>query len=421
MRAWGGTMNTEMIKNEVILPKLNDCGGDISKQWFVYFSVFNPARGKMKVIRKYEGFGKLITEAERRSYAKKAIRKWKNKLLSGWNPIFEQDKIKYASLIKYDYDARHKGAIVESSRNYEYYTSKYLDYIVNVRGVRPSTYTSYKSKLRIFGLYLKEKNINQVSIRFYDDRTISSFNAWLMKPHMVGKKKVEALENRTLNEYNEIIKRFFKYTIEIEKVMRDNPVDRCIRYKEAGTHHRAYNKTYIELFREKISTTDEWLWLMIKVLFSCLIHPGELRHLKIENFDWKDGAIFIPKNISKNQKDGIVTIPNHLLKELIDNNYHTCPNEYYFMSKTKGPGPDRVGRNFLYRNMKHFLIELGIPKGYTLYSWKHTGVQRLAISGASLISIKNQLRHSSLDEMLPYIEELMAQDNDAIRQNAPAL
>jgi len=414
-------MNIEMIKNEVILPKLNDCGGDIARQWFIYFSVYDPARGKMKPFRKYDGFGKLKTEAERREYAKKALRKWKNKLLSGWNPIFEQDKIKYASLIKYDYDARHQGAVIESTKNFEYYSSRYLEHAVNVRGIRPASYTSYKSKLRIFGLYLKEKGIDKVSIRLYNDRTISDFNAWLKKPHRVDSSTVKALENRTLNEYNEVIKRFFKYTIEVEKVMRDNPVNGCMRYPESTVHHRAYNATYIELFRETISKQDEWLWLMIKVLFNCLIRPGELRHLQLEHFDWNDGTIFIPKEISKNKKDGVVTIPNHLMKDLIDSGYHTFPKDYYFISKQKAPGPDRVGRNFFYNCMKSFLIDLGIPKGYTLYSWKHTGVQRLAKSGASLISIKNQLRHSSLDEMLPYIEELMAQDNDEIRDNAPAL
>ena len=63
-------MNVEMIKKEFIFPKLIDCVVNLSGDWFIYFSVYDPARGKMKVIRKYEGFGRLKTVAERRDYAK---------------------------------------------------------------------------------------------------------------------------------------------------------------------------------------------------------------------------------------------------------------------------------------------------------------------------------------------------------------
>ena len=33
----------------VILPKLNDCNRDLSKQWFVYYSVHNPQTGEIEV------------------------------------------------------------------------------------------------------------------------------------------------------------------------------------------------------------------------------------------------------------------------------------------------------------------------------------------------------------------------------------
>jgi len=127
-------MKQEMIRREVILPKLNHCKGDISRQWFVYFSVKNPATGRMQVFRKYEGFSDYKTAEDRRKHAKKLILKWSRKLLSGWNPFFEADIVKFASRIKYDQDARKQGREVESTRNYEYYSSKYLDYVKNKYG-----------------------------------------------------------------------------------------------------------------------------------------------------------------------------------------------------------------------------------------------------------------------------------------------
>ena len=38
-------------KKIVILPKLNDAGGDLSKKWFVYYSVRDPRPDKMKRFR----------------------------------------------------------------------------------------------------------------------------------------------------------------------------------------------------------------------------------------------------------------------------------------------------------------------------------------------------------------------------------
>lgn len=198
-------MDREMIKREVILPKLNDCRGDITRQWFIYYSVLNPATGKMKCFRVYEGFTECKTADEKRRHGRKLVNRWKRKLLDGWNPFFEQDVVRYNSLIKYDQSIRSGGGAVETTRNFEYYSSMYLDFVRNTMERSPGTYTSYKSKLRIFGQYLKEAGIDNVNVRFYNLETIHGFNEWLQKKR--------GLQGKILNDYNEIVKRFFKYLL----------------------------------------------------------------------------------------------------------------------------------------------------------------------------------------------------------------
>lgn len=46
-------------KSIVILPQLKDCGGDLSKTWFVEYSCRNPQTEEMKRFRVYNGFAKL--------------------------------------------------------------------------------------------------------------------------------------------------------------------------------------------------------------------------------------------------------------------------------------------------------------------------------------------------------------------------
>ena len=53
-----------MVKKIAILPKLYDANGNIKKKWFVFFSYRNPADGKMKRFRIFDGFGTLYTKKD---------------------------------------------------------------------------------------------------------------------------------------------------------------------------------------------------------------------------------------------------------------------------------------------------------------------------------------------------------------------
>lgn len=143
--------------------------------------------------------------------------------------------------------------------------------------------------------------------------------------------------------------------------------------------------------------------------------------LQMKHFNWSDGTIQMPAEISKNKRERLITIPNYLLKIFIKKGYPDFPPDYYLMSLNEEPGPEMVHRNWLYRKLKTVFKEMNLPKGYTLYSFKHTGVQQLARNKVDLVYIKGQLGHKSLDEMLPYIEELLMQGNDEIRYKSPAI
>lgn len=406
-------MNTEMIKREVIFPKLNDAGGDIAQRWFVYFSVINPATGRMQAFRKYEGFALLKTDQERRKHATKVIRKWKAKLMRGWNPFFEQDKVKYASLIRYETEARRGQNIIDSTRNFEYYSTRYLHFVKNTIKRKSSTYTSYKSKLRIFGQFLSQKGIDKINTRFYNNDTIKDFNVFLINER--------GLDGKTLNDYNETLNRFWKHLILEENLVVENPVTGIRRYKETPVHHMAFNAHHIELLKNAILPKDPVLWLRLKMLYSTLLRPNEQRHLQMKHFSWSDGTILLPAELAKNDRARLITLPHYLYKELLALGYDKYPGEYYFATTGNGPGPENASKNYLYNKFKHYLMLLQFPKGYTLYSWKHTGVQMMKRSGIDNMFIKAQLGHASYDQMLPYIEELMTQGNDEIRHGAPEL
>ena len=38
-------------KKEIVMPHLNDCGGDLTKKWYVEYSIRNPKTDKMEGLR----------------------------------------------------------------------------------------------------------------------------------------------------------------------------------------------------------------------------------------------------------------------------------------------------------------------------------------------------------------------------------
>jgi hypothetical protein len=51
-------------RKEIIMPHLNDNNGDLTKKWYVEYSIRNPKNGKMERIRIYDGIDQYSTYKE---------------------------------------------------------------------------------------------------------------------------------------------------------------------------------------------------------------------------------------------------------------------------------------------------------------------------------------------------------------------
>jgi integrase len=62
-----------------------------------------------------------------------------------------------------------------------------------------------------------------------------------------------------------------------------------------------------------------------------------------------------------------------------------------------------------------------MPKGYSLYCLKHTGVVEYYKKGCGIKFIKEQCRHSSLEQTDKYLKSLGLFENEEILRNAPEI
>ncbi len=151
-------------KKVIILPKLYDYDGDLSKKWFVFYSYRDPASGKMNRFKVYDGISEKNTIVTRTNQANKIIEEFTKKILNGWTPYQDSSMVIYSDNLKYHKATENYSRIRKSNKKFNYYINMYMD---NLNGVRPSTYTTYKSKFRYFSdskIYSLENMITPMEV-----------------------------------------------------------------------------------------------------------------------------------------------------------------------------------------------------------------------------------------------------------------
>lgn len=397
----------------VTLPQLNDCGGDLSKEWFVFYAVRNPQTEKMKRFRIYE---KLYSKSKKERYAEanKIIKEYSFRLSNGWTPFTEElEKKIYSDQLQYKNVAKVFGNLKKNVNTVYSLLSEYLEY--ENRRVKPKTFESYSSKLRTFSMWLEREKLSDFDITLIENKHVLKFFDYLIIERNLAK--------RTLDKYAQNLNTFFEYFITRDKI-RINPVfnvpkiRQIVDYSPKPIDHRD-----IESFKDTISKTDPQLWLAILFEYYCFIRPGtELRLMKVQWIDFYYKTIKVPALFSKNGKEQAVVIPDPFLKTMIEQYYlDKYDRNFYVFGRNGRPGADHLGKNTLRNRFNKIRDEIGFSKEYKFYSWKHTGARAASDAGIPVKDIQMQMRHHSLDVTDKYLRKLKGIDSEALKKRFPTI
>jgi len=258
---------------------------------------------------------------------------------------------------------------------------------------RLKTEQQYKSMLTVFFEYLgpDEPNAKKVA---------SFFN----------KLKAQVHPN-TYNRYLAITKRVLK-VVGYGFLMEDyNPL------RAYATPARYFQPYQAKRLMRRISEEDPQLALAIKFIYYCFLRPKELRFLKVGDILLEEHEIRVRGEAAKNRRTTNIVIPDQFLPDLKFIFEHS-PDDWIF------PGRDRrqpLGENTFYNRHKRILEDMNFGKGYTLYSWKHTGAVTLAKAGASLKEIQLQMRHHSVAQTDEYLRQMGVKDLGRLKSNFPTI
>ena len=74
------------------------------------------------------------------------------------------------------------------------------------------------------------------------------------------------------------------------------------------------------------------------ILYYCFIRPAEMTKLKLSNISLERQTIFVQDTISKNKKDGTITLPAKVIHLMLDLKIFDHPHDNYLFSDGMKPG-----------------------------------------------------------------------------------
>lgn len=343
------------------------------KKWYVEFYAFDPDSDGLKRKRLY--VPAIRSRAERRGYANEMVTSINIRLRQGWNPfILSATTREYASFedVCQEYDRFQQKKEADSLERFSTF-SGYRMFLG-----RLMAWNRQRPKPIIYVYQLKKELVNEFLDYIWIDlgrspRTRDNYLAWL---------------------------RLFCGWLVERGYLADNPAASITKLK--GHRKSEKNRTVIPKesvikMRAWLMDNDRYFLLACYLLYYCLIRPKEMSKLKIGDFSVKNSTVMIRGEISKNKKDSVVTVPDCVMRYMVELGVLCNPSDWYLFSKDFMPGEEyRWPRQFC-DAWKAMAKILGFPSEYKFYSLKDTGITDLIKEGTDLIAVRDQARHYSLE------------------------
>ena len=373
---------------------LNDCKGDLSKNWYVEYSFRLPDKPSKKYVRRiYDGLCSG-TDDERRAKAQVIVAVINDYLKSGeylnhpadYTPIRESDHYRPEAQTFLDrVDGIRAKAII----------ARYLKSIKPT--VRKKTYQDYSGKLYMFQRYVETELQNRPATTLAK-KDILPFLEYLANDRGICRRSIE--------KYCQAIRALYTWMEDVElREMDTNPLKRIPKYgKVIDCKPQPFSDDDRTRLKNAISVRDPYLWLACEIQYYCAIRPGtELRLCKIGYIDRENHTITIPAEVAKAKRTDVVGIPPGVMAYMEKLGIFNYPEDYYIFGRYNVPSPVAVGKNTLRNRFNLYREELKISKNCKFYSWKHSGAISAANNGMPILELKDYLRHHDVHTTMQYL------------------
>ena len=365
--------------NKYKLAKLNDGGGLLENQWFIYYYYEHPETFKFIRFRKWIS-SRIKTATGRRRKAAEITSYYNNLLRRGWNPFSDQEK--------------RLTLLIEA-----------IDFVLKIKSktVGKRTRHSYNSIAGIFTNYLKTNNLGEISIEEMNKDIAQSFCDYILLERNYSP--------RTYNNHITSLKTIFNLLMKREYI-NFNPFNLIDKLREPEPEITAYSNKELDKIAKTLPNYNYQLYVISQLIFYCFVRPAELVRLQYKDIQWEHGMILLPGSKSKNKKSAVIILPDQLKKNLEKWNLD-YPSEYYLFAYGLNPGTKQIAPTRIAEAWRNYADAHKIKKN--IYDFKHTGNGMAFDQGFNSRDIQLQNRHSSLDETQKYLNKFRRVPSDKFK------
>ncbi len=275
--------------------------------------------------------------------------------------------------------------MVKDMDEYEDILNDFCDYLKIDKRYSDLTVESYRTEIKEYLDFFKEKNIKVKDIKNSD-----------IKDYLAYIKKGETSE-RTLAHNVSVIRTFYKFLLTL-KIIERNPTEFLELPKLRKKLPTVLSKEEVEKLLD-IDLTDCYSYrnkAMLELLYSTGLRVSELVNLELSNIDLENCTL---KTIGKGNKERIIPISDYALYyvEKYINKYRGSMlkkgvNNYVFINN-HGNVMTRQG---FFKIIKKLAVEKNIKIPISPHTLRHSFATHLLDYGADLRSIQEMLGHSNL-------------------------
>ena len=365
-------------------PTICNRQGDLSKPWYIQFHCTNPETGEKKRFRIKSGkdFGihtdgnRIQNKKLRQQFFQILQHTIADKLASGWSPFYKEQTDSLKAVL--------------------------MQVIENKRLSSTATVRDYQSKVKNLTAWL-EKTLPHID-------TIGKLTP------AIGARYIDETAMRTSNSnaniYTRVLKSIFNELL-ARKLITVNPFVGIKKKRSKSSIHKIYSKAQMSdiLAVAKVNYPDLFLCCLFE--YYCFMRATEIRVLRWEDLDLFDKQIRITTN--KNLTTPVRKIPIHddLIRVL-------CEREdkegYLFKSNGK-----LVNADYFKTQYGRLKRRIHIPKGYTLYGFKHTGVCALYRETKYIYLVSKLCGHQSIQTTQIYLRSLGEQTEYLDNSKLPSI